>query len=627
MNAFSIDWSLLDSLVERLGWVLVHSIWQLALIGLVATALMWGFRRASSTVRYGELLGLFGLTIAAPVVTWLMLSPAAMTTTHPIQANSEIVQPQIANAGSDTAPIIGAGTNVAGVETINADMPLRERISRLVKPYLTSIVAVWCFGLVIYSLRPMIGWRMLRRLRSVGISEPPPEIVALFANISKRLCLKQSVRLLQSTVAKTPMVVGYLRPVVLLPVSLVSSMPVSQLEAILAHELFHVRRHDFVINLLQTLVETLFFYHPVVWWLSRRIRIEREHCCDDFVVKLLNKREEYGRALIAIEHLKNQTPSLALSATDGSLLARIRRIAGSTAQIDQRLAWQLPLALLSLVCLCLSLGVAFAPHAEAQEKVDTQPTTFIAELSDGIEVELVAVGYYRSSGRPWWKPNGDPLAEPPGLPEGINFSIGSDADTKSRSREFLIEIRGLPQDQSVRTTYEAAAASGSVFSGGLWVGYHGAGPFDTPTTNIRVSIATTPYGPWMSIDADGQKSSQIELPKRLQSLYDRIVATAVESHGESTTLLVENEPFTSLFDLADFELYAVDTAGKQHRPSSESGRSNDWPRSLTFKLPHADIVRFEYRLRPYTKWVTFDDVSLKPGVRSRVSITTKATVE
>jgi hypothetical protein len=115
-------------------------------------------------------------------------------------------------------------------------------------------------------------------------------------------------------------------------VSLVTSIPMPQLEAILAHELAHIRRHDFIINLAQSLMETLFFYHPAIWWLSHRIRIEREHCCDDLVVKLFDNGVEYGRALLAIEQLRSQRTVLALDAKDGSLLGQIRRITGRQSQ-------------------------------------------------------------------------------------------------------------------------------------------------------------------------------------------------------------------------------------------------------------------------------------------------------
>ena len=126
---------------------------------------------------------------------------------------------------------------------------------------------------------------------------------------------------------KTPVVVGYFRPAVLLPLCVVTGLPDVQLELILAHELAHIRRHDYLINVLQTLVETLFFYHPAVWWLSRQIRNERENCCDDVAMATVSSRADYGRALLAIEELRAAPTALSLGARGGSLLARIRRIA------------------------------------------------------------------------------------------------------------------------------------------------------------------------------------------------------------------------------------------------------------------------------------------------------------
>jgi WD40 repeat protein len=173
-----------------------------------------------------------------------------------------------------------------------------------------------------------MGWLTLRRLKRIGVSPASEAVQALLARVSQRLGLRRTVRVLASSLAQVPLVVGYLRPVILLPVSLLTNIPATQLEAILAHELAYIRRHDFVVNLLQVLVETLFFYHPAVWWLSRRIRVEREHCCDDLVVRVMDNPREYGRALIAVEELRGRSSVLSLGASDGSLLERIRRISG-----------------------------------------------------------------------------------------------------------------------------------------------------------------------------------------------------------------------------------------------------------------------------------------------------------
>ena len=131
------------------------------------------------------------------------------------------------------------------------------------------------------AFRPLLSWYTVRRLRTVGVSPVADAVHGVLERTAKRLGLDRAVEMLQSTLVKTPVVVGYLRPAVLLPLCVVTGLPETQLELILAHELAHIRRHDYLVNLLQTLVETLFFYHPAVWWLSRQVRNERENCCDD----------------------------------------------------------------------------------------------------------------------------------------------------------------------------------------------------------------------------------------------------------------------------------------------------------------------------------------------------------
>ena len=116
----------------------------------------------------------------------------------------------------------------------------------------------------------------------------------MLERVSQRLGLRRATQILQSTLVQVPVVAGYFRPVILVPMSVISGLPASQLEAILAHELAHIRRHDYLVNLLQTLVETVFFYHPGVWWLSRQIRNERENCCDDLAVAVVGSGVDYG---------------------------------------------------------------------------------------------------------------------------------------------------------------------------------------------------------------------------------------------------------------------------------------------------------------------------------------------
>jgi hypothetical protein len=144
--------------------------------------------------------------------------------------------------------------------------------------------------------------------------------------IARRLEVRRAVRLYESAIADVPAVIGWIRPIILLPASALTQLSPAQIEALLAHELAHVRRHDYVVNLLQSCVETMFFYHPGVWWIGRRMREERENCCDDLAVMACGDAMIYARALANMEQLRSSLPALAMAANGGGLLHRIQRL-------------------------------------------------------------------------------------------------------------------------------------------------------------------------------------------------------------------------------------------------------------------------------------------------------------
>jgi hypothetical protein len=176
-----------------------------------------------------------------------------------------------------------------------------------------------------------------------------------------RLGVSRPVRLLKSALVEVPTVIGWLRPVILVPAAALSGLTPRQLEAVLAHELAHVHRHDYLVNAFQCLVETLMFYHPVAWWISRCIREERENCCDDLVIEVCGDRLLYARALAAMEGLRGELPDLAFAASGGSLLNRIRRLLGVSSETGAVSIRQLSgLALLGVGLLVIVLGVRLA---------------------------------------------------------------------------------------------------------------------------------------------------------------------------------------------------------------------------------------------------------------------------
>jgi beta-lactamase regulating signal transducer with metallopeptidase domain len=230
--------------------------------------------------------------------------------------SSEITGPRFA-AGGDVRARLAEGWPAVPVE-------------RLVPP----VMLVWLVGIAFLSLRLLSGWLWVQRLRTHGVAPASDHCRQLARRLSRRLHIGRAITLLESTLVDVPTVIGFLKPVVLLPASALGGLTPQQLEAILAHELAHIRRHDYLVNLLQTLVETVLFYHPAVWWVSRRIRIERENCCDDLAVSLCGDRIAYAAALADLEALRSEPAPdhhIAMAATGGSLLLRVRRLLGAPA--------------------------------------------------------------------------------------------------------------------------------------------------------------------------------------------------------------------------------------------------------------------------------------------------------
>jgi TonB family protein len=199
--------------------------------------------------------------------------------------------------------------------------------------FLPVIVLAWGLGVLVLTVNLAGAWvRSLSVRRSASpVGEPWRSHLD---NLARRVGLVRRVVLSQSTSVDVPTLIGWLRPVVVVPASVLAGLSPAQLDAILTHELAHVRRHDYLVNLFQSAVETLLFYHPAVWWLSGRIRVERELCCDDLVIAVCADRVVYARALASLEELRIRRSVFGVAATDGNLLQRVRRIL-TPVEIDQ----------------------------------------------------------------------------------------------------------------------------------------------------------------------------------------------------------------------------------------------------------------------------------------------------
>ncbi len=361
---------------EVIGWLVLHSVWQFALlVGLLAVVDRSLLRQPSRT-RYLVLLGGFLLLPLTPFLTlvwfpnpsdFLTADRSGPTPTGYRSAGEGSVFPwgqdrvasEFDNAAGDVMSMTGGPTPQA-IEPRVSPEPLTltsttlalNSVVRQLQVWLPSVALFWLCGVLVFSLRLGLGFWTVRRLYSTALDPLPEPLQKIGEKLQHQLSIRQVVCFRQSRYIESPVVVGCFKSLILVPTGLVSNMPIQQLETILLHELLHVRRYDYAINLLQTWMETLFFYHPAVWWLSKRIRHERECCCDDGVIANLSNRVEYGKALLAIENLRNQRAILPVGSADGPLLHRVRRLFSSPS-VDTPVGILLPVCGLILFLICV----------------------------------------------------------------------------------------------------------------------------------------------------------------------------------------------------------------------------------------------------------------------------------
>jgi TonB family protein len=295
-----LQWFIADPgpLIEALALALLHFLWQ----GLVIAALL-GFalqqlRESSANLRYSLALGALILLVAAvPLTTWVLLDTAAAATASP------------------------AGPAMSSTPAL---LPDATSTPRSWDGLLHWVVLAWLAGVGLASMRLQIGWRGVQALRRQARIPGDVQLEQALRRMAGLLGTGGRVQIAVSPAVAGPLLIGWLKPLILLPPGLVASLARDQIEMVLAHELAHFRRNDHWVNLFQLVCETLLFYHPAVRWVSRRIRIERENACDDLAVAATGRRLDYVEMLAAVE--QQRPVALALGVHDGQMVHRIRRL-------------------------------------------------------------------------------------------------------------------------------------------------------------------------------------------------------------------------------------------------------------------------------------------------------------
>ncbi len=358
----------MTALTQALSTALIHFVWQGIIVGFALWAVLGALRNSSPGLRYALSCAALAALAIAPAITTAVVYEGAASSGFSFVNVQEDIPNTTANAH---APLNSAGTN-------------------WLAPIQLWMLPIWSIGVLLFSVRLVWG---CTHAFSLGRHGDPADAVlaARVADLAKRMGIDRPIRVLISKVAEVPSVIGWLRPVVLLPAASLMGLTAIQLEAVLAHELAHIRRLDYLVNILQMVAETLFFYHPAVWWTSKRIRLERELCCDDLAVRSCGDALSYARALTTLEKLRLSPPSLAMASTGGPLLYRIQRLMGVKAQEHRKSRASAWIAIaLALVCVALS---ANWQRSQAQTRVISGVAGELAKHeespdSPGVQVDL-----------------------------------------------------------------------------------------------------------------------------------------------------------------------------------------------------------------------------------------------
>jgi beta-lactamase regulating signal transducer with metallopeptidase domain len=331
--------------MQTLGAALLHFLWQGTALALLLF-LALSFTR-NPRLRYGLAVCTLVLLALCPLATVVLLQRVSAA-------------PAPLSHASVSAPI----SNVA-ILSLSVALPSAGPATSL--NWLACLVWLWCSGVVVFGVRAFGGWIVLQNLRRTARETISPVLLQTCRRLEKRIGIATLVRYAHSEIVDAPAVVGWLRPVVLIPLSALAGLSPEQLEAIVAHELAHIRRHDALVNLFQIAVETVLFYHPAVWWVNHILRQERENCCDDIAVAVCGNPREYVRAL-TILGAKAARPAWAMAANGGVLKSRIGRLLGL-----RQMAPGIPRAGLAVLAVLCASCVVWAAGVFKQDVPATPP--------------------------------------------------------------------------------------------------------------------------------------------------------------------------------------------------------------------------------------------------------------
>jgi bla regulator protein blaR1 len=315
MNVVFLQSLFPEETLKALCWTLIHSLWQGALAAALAGMIILNTRKSAARVRYNLLCGV------------LFLFAITVTITFCRQAGTGDLVENTATIFADPGP--ENTTTIASNETMPAPAAnFMDSATAYFNEHAGLFVLIWAALFLVHCIKMATGLAGVRRLRHAKTCSPGEDWQTKLDHLSRAIGLRQPIRLLQSGLVRVPVAIGLFKPVILVPLGLLAHLPPEQVETILLHELAHIRRRDYLVNLLQCLAEAIFFFNPALLWISSLVRQEREACCDDIVVANTTRKRNYLEALVSFQEYSLNSPAyaMAIGSKQHYLLNRVKRM-------------------------------------------------------------------------------------------------------------------------------------------------------------------------------------------------------------------------------------------------------------------------------------------------------------
>ena len=305
-----------EVVVKAICWTLVHSLWQGVITAIIAGLLIVATKKTKADLRYNLLLLLFGIFVLVVAVTFIN-----QVSGH---QSSSVNTSSVLRNTTNIFPLPFSGTNAFGHLHQGNFVDI---LTTFFNEYASAIVLLWFVFFSVHTVRLFSGVSQIRQLRKSAVITSS-EWTSLVKLLGEKMGVKQTVVLMESSLAKVPLTFGYLKAIIIIPLGLLSHLPPDQVEAVLFHELAHIRRKDYMVNLMQNMVEIIFFFNPAILWISSLIRQEREACCDDIVLAHMPQKQTYLEALVSFQEysLIRSGPALAIVHKKNYLLHRVKRM-------------------------------------------------------------------------------------------------------------------------------------------------------------------------------------------------------------------------------------------------------------------------------------------------------------